>query len=452
MKIIYILFAICLPCTLFAGEFCKHGNLSNIEKIICGSEITKKLDNELNKLYHQLLVNSDNRIECRINQRWWIKNVRNKCIDIECLNNEYSKRIISILEDIALSQKIDETKMTNNEAICICNDIAKLSKDHKLSTLLIKGLPDYLTEIPEIYSEKWQISKADQEAINNNIFTYTYPEIIYNLKTGKEKKLTKFASFFTGGSCSSYNVFNVDQVKNPHIKDRGIDTVPDPGEDIRWATWGGREFPAIYKNRNVLISGSIHAPQMVSWIKPDGRIRPLCLLRKVSVKKVEGFYKNRDVCEAISANNVEKTIWSDVTNSLPIQHEYNTYKQNFIRLFNFDADSVEMQIIDLDGDGTKERIAKFIYDSTAGCGSHQEWLAIIKDKLDGIATGKMNDALNYVSGSSIEIFRYRGIYFIEAKKEDERWEVYRLVKNTLDKVCDFSESIESEIDTFYDVQ
>lgn len=71
-----------------------------IEKLICSDSQISELDSRLGEIYAAARTQSSNSDQIKHEQRDWIKNVRNKCTDIDCFRNAYAARI-SVLASLA---------------------------------------------------------------------------------------------------------------------------------------------------------------------------------------------------------------------------------------------------------------------------------------------------------------------------------------------------------------
>ncbi len=79
--------------TLYSASFdCKKAS-TFIEKGICSDSEASSLDEELSIYYKDALTKSSTPKKLKLEQRVWLKKVRNKCNNIECVKNRTSKRI-----------------------------------------------------------------------------------------------------------------------------------------------------------------------------------------------------------------------------------------------------------------------------------------------------------------------------------------------------------------------
>lgn len=71
---------------------CKRATLFD-EKLVCSDEQVATLDSKLTGLYKLSLRIAGSGAEIRKQQLNWVKNVRHKCTDLDCVAQTYSKRI-----------------------------------------------------------------------------------------------------------------------------------------------------------------------------------------------------------------------------------------------------------------------------------------------------------------------------------------------------------------------
>lgn len=433
-----------------ASDFCKLAGLSPVEKMVCEHSGVRALDKALNKAYQHLIDTSPTPSRHKLTQRHWLSSVRNTCRESDCLRRVYSDRLIRLLEEGALSREVNASKMDNTEIGDICNGVAELARTRKLYKALTPGLPLNLEVQPEVSSDKWALGEEREKVIFES---WGPPYKIFNIKLGERKELTTFAFISTGGTCPSSEIFNVAAVSDPQTEDYGRDDVGERDQEL--STMGTYQSLAVYERRNIVVTGNLRRPEGVSWIKPDGRIRPLCVLEVVSVQKVEDSSKDREVCTAFAKGEVVPEPWADVTDAIPKDGRGDDSSVDFSARFGSYADfadRLETLFIDLDGNGTRERVGRFSSTNGGGCGhQHSEWLGEISENLDGSKSGAMNTALHEVEAGFVEVFRYRGEYFLQVA--NPQWgsssKVYRFRNNTVSEVCAFGESVTSRIRTFF---
>ncbi len=104
-----LVFCIFLPLVTNAepASFNCKKTITTVENIICTDSHLSFLDNLLSRYYKQSIDISPNSQSIKDSQRQWLKEIRNKCLDIVCLKSAYNERL-AILKMILLS------KMANN--------------------------------------------------------------------------------------------------------------------------------------------------------------------------------------------------------------------------------------------------------------------------------------------------------------------------------------------------
>lgn len=218
------------------------------------------------------------------------------------------------------------------------------------------------------------------------------PDAVYRIRLTDGKKRSRFARFFTGGSCASYNIYNIDGLEefNSSVyagNGVGMVRVKDPEDMIRWATWGGTEYLIRHDSRYLVISADLrdlNRPTLVSWIRPDGLIQPLCSFSEVARQRVasEGLAE----CPAI-LGGLQPLPWTLVDDSSSL---YRTHAGESPR----GLDSVEVSNIDSDAGEHVIQLGRFSYSSGAGCGSDYQWFALLADGARDTTEGPLARVIN----------------------------------------------------------
>lgn len=85
-----------VPHNSYSASFDCQKSKTFIERTICGSPKLSSLDDQLALVYTRALESTSDQDEIRKNQRTWLRNVRNVCLNEECLIQTYEQRIQSI--------------------------------------------------------------------------------------------------------------------------------------------------------------------------------------------------------------------------------------------------------------------------------------------------------------------------------------------------------------------
>ncbi len=95
-KFLLIISTVTLFSSVYAASFdCKKAS-TFVEKSICSSEVTSKLDEDLASKYKDTLATSKNPDGLKAEQKSWLKMVRNKCKTVECINDATKERIAEL--------------------------------------------------------------------------------------------------------------------------------------------------------------------------------------------------------------------------------------------------------------------------------------------------------------------------------------------------------------------
>jgi uncharacterized protein YecT (DUF1311 family) len=92
-KILSLIFFTIIAFECYAASFDCNKAASPAEKMICGDSALSALDDELNTAYKSALNAASNKQALKDAQRKWIKDDRNRCKDVQCLADVYTKRI-----------------------------------------------------------------------------------------------------------------------------------------------------------------------------------------------------------------------------------------------------------------------------------------------------------------------------------------------------------------------
>jgi len=100
-----------------AASFDCESDLTPVEAKICNDFEISHLDDLLGQSYKNALVNSSDPQSLKVQQRAWLKDIRNKCYDSECLKQVYKERI-SVLSTIGT----ESPQITGN---CVYNEYGR---------------------------------------------------------------------------------------------------------------------------------------------------------------------------------------------------------------------------------------------------------------------------------------------------------------------------------------
>lgn len=163
----------------------------------------------------------------------------------------------------------------------------------------------------------------------------------------------------------------------------------DDGE-LRWSTWGTRDYLLKLGGELLIISGRLDAEHsqatLVSRLEEDGRKQPLCLFERLPETRNEAARGVRpELCQAVRGGKAEVLPWGEPQQLAdPQQHSQLPY---------LESNPHPILAQDLDGDGNDELLARYDFDSGAGCGSSSQHLLLVDKKYQVLPRDGLNAEL-----------------------------------------------------------
>ncbi|WP_157572760.1 lysozyme inhibitor LprI family protein [Nevskia soli] len=432
-----------IPSTVLAqGLRCDSKALSATETTICGDYDLKALDQKLNMAFRAATKVSADAPGLRGSQQTWLKAVRDQCKDKACLMPAYQQRIADLDTAFLDQAKVIDTALDGREVAELCRSVAAAADQGRIQEFAVPGVaPNTVTDGS---TQRWGLTNKDVEQLPRDSGEF---EELYRLRPSRQRPPERFARVFTGGTCAAYNLVNVERHLRAGPDARDVEDVDDPDEEIRWAYWGGGDFPIFYKGRNLVITSDLSDPNkvnMVSWIQPDGTQRPLCLLEVTNTQRTVTTARNPALCSGIAGGTIKPLGWERITERLPLSHDTATYREDFVRRYGDYADDVSLLRIDIDGSGTQQNIGAFEYASGAGCGSDHGWLHVISDDFGAIVDNPLNTVLGGFSGS-FDVYRFQGGIYLGDQDGRHVDEVVRLKGDHVEQVCAFGKKVTTSV-------
>jgi uncharacterized protein len=438
-----------------AASFCPTKRAKWPEAEICAEPRLQRLDQALNEVYFLVRQSISDKSGLRSAQVRWLRQVRDKCESQECLTRVYGERLIEIRELHVAAQKPSETHLSNAEAKERCTSLAAIADSGRLTDLAIPGHEPWQSD-ENSAAAGWTVSpdeKAQLEARESGSFGE--PSAVYKLRLTANDHPTRFGNFSTGGTCASGEVFNIQYLLESKGDDVGVDEVNDPNNEVRWAYWGGGDYPIFYRGHYFMITADYanqNRVNMISWIKPDGRRRPLCLLSAENTKLKVVSAKKPRLCSAVASKDIRPIEWKSIKKDLPFSDSSENYRVEFIERYGSYADEVSLLSIDLDGSGRKRNIGRFDYASSAGCGSTKVWLSVLSEDLGSVANDPLNGQLREGVDGSLELYKASGRYYIAAIPKYADSGVIDVARGKVRQICKFRHQTKTSITHFFDVE
>ena len=363
---------------------------------MCGDIELRDLDQTMDGMYRYLLRSPRGKEHLRSVQRRWLSSDRAACVDAACLRKVYTMRIAEL--DREMLDITTPGQTASIDAKQVCEAVIKLANR--------KALP--LHAIP---------SRVSQENT-------------WRLRVSSGAAPVQFIGASTGGTCPSI------QLQNEALADPAGDTraeVDDPEEQLRWSWWGGGDYPAFVNGKLLAITADfldMNLVRLVSWIRPDGRIVPLCSTETRTTKSISAA-REKSVCTAIATDAAVGPDW-EPGNSMDLDEGEAAPRGAGT------PTEVKVADIDLDGDGRKERIAHLAYDSGAGCGAHTERLRVLDANRPGFSKQPIDQVVAELEASEVNLWRIGAKYYVESYEPRRGGKAYRITATGAQEVCRFS--------------
>ncbi|OWJ93196.1 hypothetical protein B6S59_17330 [Pseudomonas sp. A46] len=392
------------------------------------------LDRQLNDIYNQTLTVTSDKGELRQEQRQWLHSVRDPCSDSNCLVKAYQHRVAELSERFIIAAPITDRLLSNEEARQACEAIADLAGKESLVHLGIPGFRLLIGE-PGDVPKQWSLSPQEQATFEGN---RQAPEQTYLLRLTPDQQPERFVSYSGIGTCAAQPMINMRYAAKP---EDAVELVPDPEDLVRWALWGGAQYPMLYNKRVFLIASDLPDPnavKMVSWVTPDGRTRPLCMINPEPSRFSVASAEKPDLCERIADGRLPPLAWRDESGRLrsgDIEMRYGIW-----------ANSLGVLELDLDGDGRIEKVGRLKFDSGAGCGGESVWLTQLSDDLSSKTWTLLSNEHTKPERGSLNIYSSQGQYYISLRDT-----IVQLKSDQVVQVCEFNRMTPRKVSTFFDV-
>jgi uncharacterized protein len=400
------------------------GKLSKVESMVCGTKELVQLDGSLNAAYSGAARYSRDRGRLKADQVEWLKSIRDKCVDRQCLSTAYRSRI-KILQDLEVQYAgVAHTPLSVEHAQQVCTDVTIAEGKFGLSALVVPTTP--LSGDPE-----WFLTLQKQDSPYDGV-----PSEVYELRLSPAGAPTRFASYFTGGSCASFNMLNFDAL----LKGAAPESLTEGFDDSERGTSAA---PLVYRGRYFMGTWEGDNLTGLSWIKPNGTLRALCEFRSETLGRTVSWAAKPSLCAAVARDRIAK---------LPVEYDFPPAtlaphgstdpvvlnREEYVRRYGMYADVVAPYEIDIDGDGRMDMVARFEYASSAGCGSAHAWLAALTIDHESRDLSSPLTPLFSQLGFVFNVFKYEGQAYVHATDSEGRDVVVSFRSRKVERVCEFS--------------
>jgi hypothetical protein len=224
-------------------------------------------------------------------------------------------------------------------------------------------------------------------------------------------------------------------------------------EDLGMIYWGARDYLVEYRGRYYLIAAYLddeNRIEMVSWITPEGMIRPLAQFdvsdSHISVVSAD----NENLCSGVARGVLKPVSLNSSKKKIPINHDQKNYTEECEKRYGRYVDEISAVTIDIDGDGTVENIGWFFDASPAGCGTNYSWLSVLTADCGRVKDNKLNKLLSsfHYCNEPLAIYKFKGNYFIKGCVEDTKG-LFTIEKGKIKRVCGFDQITKTRMKCFY---
>jgi uncharacterized protein len=163
-----------VPLASQSASFDCSKSITNVEKLICqdtaASRTISELDSAMSDIYAAKLADAPDPDALKREQRHWLNNVRNKCLDVSCLETAYTRRIEQLTsQDAAVKQRMLALGKRDSRAI------QKLSCNKEVESVLDEALR-LAMQLPNSDS---QPGPRSGDEVRSGYF-YLFPDIATN--------------------------------------------------------------------------------------------------------------------------------------------------------------------------------------------------------------------------------------------------------------------------------
>jgi hypothetical protein len=211
-------------------------------------------------------------------------------------------------------------------------------------------------------------------------------------------------------------------------KGAGFGSFDDPDGLLRDVYLGAGDQVLYYRGHYFRLTATSDGPRMLSWIRLDGDIRPICTFKMLPARLVSTG-KGMALCGGIASGRVEPLPWVRIPGDVAIAHGFRH------------ADSVEIITLDVDGDGRSDNVARFEDASKQGCELFPMWVDLRTDDLAKAVESRANDLVHSISGRPLNLYQYHGGVYFDGRRNGIP-QVVRMHNGRLKKVCGFRQQVE----------
>lgn len=390
---------LCLASLARAAGFDCARATTPVEKLVCADAILSQADDDLAQAYGRALAQARQAGAVREAQRRWLAQERNRCADLACLRASYARRLDVLAAGHRARGRADPDA-------ALCELVAEHARRGILDKLVVVRAGEQpLSMLGDVAGEAGVGTHMadfwDLDLDGDSVIDRLAIDVQGTMKSG-----TAYArSGKAGAPVVMLETGDIDQ-RVLKIGARGYVLTDDGLPYSPWTLW------------------RLHAQ--------EGFV-PVCTVlprRERRVKLTAGW--GHPACEAARDDTLE-----------PVEFEFAPSLAQLPPEHRFWAMSLSGGVVqvDIDNDGIDERVFSVRFDSGAGRGCSNGYLAVADEDghhvPDTWLNGQLLGGLGFVCDGELNIATYDGVAYVDAHNSMGDRTLYRLDSRQVTPVCEF---------------
>jgi len=411
-----ILAWILLSATAQATSFDCGKSITQVEKLVCGSDELSKLDDDLNKAFKTNIQVASNFLNISMfsiqdAQKHWLKK-RNSCSDKDCIKDEYVARIAQ-LEKINKAEIIQNSNGIISDH-AVCQTVAEYA-DTLDSFSYLRSLEAPESDLSPEFGDLRQIFG------NDTVFggTGNYWSVDMN-----GDAIPEYLTIYSGGTMNDMTAYVISSKKGSTVY-----SINDDDD-------GNLNLSLIKVGRKYFVLSNGNTPGKLWRVGKNGEFQLVCKFSQAQTELVIG--KNNPVCSQVNLGHVK----------------YVDYKfDNAVSSSGSGPWSVGalkgLAKVDVDNAGVVDNVVRIEADSSAGAGCGFIHIAVTNADGTSIPDTKLNKQLSglddFSCGSKQDVFVLNGKSYIDSQASSGIRTIHSIENKKANTICEFHRNISYEM-------
>lgn len=273
--------------------------------------------------------------------------------------------------------------------------------------------------------------------------------LLYELNLGVDVSPTRFASVWGRQDCRSARMSNLDRFLTTDGLDDGRMQSQRIDAETEWALAAAEDSLILHEGRYFVFTGSPGGSQsIVSWVRPDGTIQPICMLHTATQSLSLLDSQDRSVCVQARYSRLSPVEWRkeepDPDDCCPRALSNGYDGDNPIAAFSAH--------LGLDAKRGQQLLVRVAYGPGLECGSVRTTSMVLHEGLREPADTRLLDLLRESSDIWPEAYRLRNRYFVQVAKPDGTYHLLETNRGRVRQVCQFSRKTKTSTQWLLDVE